>query len=149
MKFEPKTEQEVSNLLPAGIYDAEINTAEDTTSKSGNEMIKVDLAVFDEKAGKYFIFDYLMEAMAFKLRHAAESCGLLAKYNKGELSADDFIGKTCKVKVKIDDKVASNKKNNTDYLPSNVVADYVVTDKPVKKTTKKETEEELSDSVPF
>lgn len=151
MKFTPQTEADIkkSNLLPDGIYDAEIGTAEDTISKAGNEMIKVDLTVFDDKGNKRFIFDYLMESMAFKLRHAAEACGVLDKYEGGDLIADDFIGKGCKVKVKIDDKVASNKKNNTDFPPSNVIADYIVSEKPVKQMTKKETEDSLGDEVPF
>lgn len=128
MKFQPKSEADIKTaaLLPPGEYDAEIGTAEDTVSKSGNEMIKLDLTVFDTNGGKRFIYDYLLESMAYKLRHAAEACGLLAKYEQGLLTADDFIGKGCRVKIGIDDKVAANKKNGTDYPPSNMIKDYII-----------------------
>lgn len=142
MKFNPKTENEIkaANLLPAGIYDAEIGTAEDKTSAAGNEMIKLDVTVFDKGGGKHFIFDYLLEAMAYKLRHASEACGLLDKYAKGTLEADDFINKTCKVKLKID--ISKDAK----YSDKNVIVDYIVNEKPQEK---KSLDNALNDSVPF
>lgn len=142
MKFSPKTENEIksANLLPAGEYDAEIGTAEDKVSAAGNEMIKLDVTVFDKGGGKHFIYDYLLEAMAFKLRHAAEACGLLEKYEKGLLEADDFIGKSCTVKLKVD--ISKDVK----YPDKNVIADYVVGEKPKEP---KSVDEVLNDSVPF
>jgi len=40
MRFQPKTEAEVLNLLPAGEYDFLVKDAEDKTSQAGNDMIK-------------------------------------------------------------------------------------------------------------
>jgi hypothetical protein len=124
MKFEPKSEADIkkANLLPDGTYDATIGTAEDTISSKGNEMIKLDVTVYDKNGNTRFIYDYLLEALAYKLRHAAEACGLLDEYAKGTLEAQDFIGKSCKVKVKIDSK-------NPDFPPKNVINDYITPDK--------------------
>jgi len=146
MKFAPKSDKELSeaNLLPAGIYDFEIGTAEDKVSHAGNEMIKVDLTVFDANGGKRFVYDYLMEAMAYKLKHAAQACGLEDKYNNGSLTADDFIGKCGKLKLKI-----QSDKNGV-YADKNVVHDYVVDKDP--KATKQEAknlDDILNDSIPY
>lgn len=145
MKVTPKSENEIksANLLPAGVYDAEIGTAEDKVSAAGNEMIKLDVTVFDKGGKQYFIYDYLLDAMAFKVRHAADACGLLDKYESGQLLADDFIGKSCQVKIKVD--ISKDVK----YPDKNAIVDYIVAEKPVKKMTKKETEDSISDSVPF
>lgn len=143
MKFQSKSEKEIKemNLLPAGEYDAEIGTAEDQVSQKGNEMIKLDVTVFDAKGGRHFVFDYLLEAMAFKLRHAAEACGLLGKYETGLLTSDDFIGKGCRVKLKID--VSKDGK----YPDKNVIADYVVELREMKND--KTVKEDLGDAIPF
>lgn len=151
MKITPKTDKELAeaNLMPEGIYDFEIGTAEDAISKNtGNEMIKVDLTVFDEKGGKRFIFDYLMEAMPHKLKHAAQACGLEAEYNAGTLSADDFIGKCGKIKIKI------QKDKNGIYADKNTVQDYVVpggTDSEKAKVSKAKVDKASveDDSIPF
>lgn len=142
MKVTPKTDKQISeaNLMPGGIYDFEIGTATDEVSKSGNEMIKVDLTVFDAQGNKRFIFDYLLDAVAFKIKHAAEACGLLDKYEAGLIVAEDFIGKSGKVKIKI------QKDKTGQYADKNVVADYVV-DKDPKET--KSVTKELDDSIPF
>lgn len=128
MRTNPQTEAQLkkadddrrkANLLPEGEYDAEVGTAEDTTSQAGNEMIVVDLTVFGGDGSKHYVKDYLMEKMAYKLRHASEACGVLDKYEADNLMADDLIGKSCKVKLKIDDK-------SKDFPPKNVVVDYIV-----------------------
>jgi hypothetical protein len=121
MKFVPKTEKEIAeeNLWPAGEYSFEIIEAEDKVSKSGNEMIELTLRVFNSEGGFKIVNDYLLEAISYKLRHAAEVCGLLDNYNRGHLLANDFFGKTGFVKLKID------KDKEGKYPDKNGIADYI------------------------
>ena len=123
MRFQPKTEHQIAEegLMPDGIYDFEVIEAEEAQSKRGNDMIVIKLRVFDADGTARNMTDYLMEAMAFKLRHAAEVCGLLPDYEKGELYAGSFVGQTGKVKIGRD-------KPNGDYPPRNAVKDYVKPD---------------------
>jgi hypothetical protein len=145
--FTPKSEQELSNTWPKGEYAFEIISAEDKISISGNEMIALELWIFNAEGKQRKVKDYLMEKLAYKLKHCAEACGL--DYNSGRLEADDFIGKTgtCKVQVQKDP--------NGLYGDKNVIADYVVTGealvKVVKNTVKNAPKDELddSDSIPF
>lgn len=121
MKFQPKTEKEISEerLLPEGQYGFEVSTAEDKISKAGNEMLEVTLKVFKSDGGFILVTDYLMESIAYKLRHAADACGLLHEYDSGVLVADNFVGKTGELKLKI------QKDKNGVYADKNVVADYI------------------------
>lgn len=124
MKFTPRTENEIAadKLLPPGLYGFEIIDAEDTTSKAGNDMIKLTVHVYNGDGAPVTIFDYLMERIAYKLRHAAETCGLLGEYESGALNAIDFKGKTgrCKVVIQQD--------KNGQYPDKNSIADYVRAD---------------------
>lgn len=134
MKFDPKTEEEIttSNLLPEGEYDAEVLTAEETVSKAGNPMIKINLNVFGEEHGNTRVFDYLMGSVAYKLRHFCASAGLLERYEAGDLEADEIANRTCKVKIVI--KQDEEKK----YPPKNEVRDYIVPADYVHSTSAKE-----------
>jgi Protein of unknown function (DUF669) len=101
MRLTPKTEEEIqeAGLMPEGCYDFEVIHAEEGTSKKGNEMIIIELAVFDATGRRREIKDYLMEAMAFKLRHFCETAGIIDDYNAGILDADNLTGKTGKVTI--------------------------------------------------
>lgn len=123
MQFTPKTEDEIAteNLLEVGEYDAEVMDASEQTSKMGNPMLKVKMRVFRPNGGEAYIFDYLLESTAYKLRHFSYAIGLGDQYENGELEADDCKCRTCKVKVAID-------KKNPDYPPKNIIRDYVTPD---------------------
>ncbi len=77
------------------------------------------------------MFDYLLDAMPHKLRHAAEAFGLLDEYEAGGFDAIDCEGKTGKCKVKID--------KSEGYPDKNGIADYVapVTVGSVEKKTQR------------
>src|SRR5688572_7178309 len=118
MRFQPKQEHELRDLLPKGIYTAEVIDAEDKVSKSGNDMIKISLRVYHD-AGKVLLDDYLLEAIAYKLRHFCVACGILDIYERGELTAADCKGHTVQVKLTI-------KSDDTgQYHDQNSVSDYV------------------------
>lgn len=123
MKFSPKSEKELAadGLWPGGEYDFEIVEAEEATSKAGNDMIKMKVFVFNAEGNKRTVYDYLMESVGYKLRHAAEACGLLSEYESGSLEAFDFQGKTGRCKLTI-------QKDKTGAYPDrNGIADYIPT----------------------
>jgi hypothetical protein len=118
MRFAPKTKEELANesLLPEGVYPFEVLDAVDTLSKAGNEMLKLKLVVFGDGSSPH-VYDYLLEKLAYKLRHFAEACSLLAEYEAGELTAQHCLNKEgyCKLGIERQDG----------YEPRNTVKDYV------------------------
>jgi hypothetical protein len=146
MKFTAKTKNEVesANLWDKGNYAFEILEASDEISKkTGKEMIKLKVKIFTDAGKSQNVFDYLLpDSMEYKLRHVAEACGLLADYEKGEMEAYQFIGKTgyAKVGVSIDKTGA--------YPDKNQINDYIVDDNftSVPKTIEEATK---NDEIPF
>lgn len=123
MKFVPKSEKEIAeaSLWPNGEYAFEIIEAADKVSKtSGNEMIELKMKVYNDEGAHIFVNDYLLESMAYKLRHAAVACNALDKYEAGSLSSHDFMGQAGRVKLKI------QKSKDPQYADKNVIGDYVV-----------------------
>ncbi len=114
---QPKTEEELDmdRLLPKGTYDFEIVKAEEKTSKKGNDMIDANLKVFHGD-GFQFVRDFLMEAMPHKLRHFAETVGILEAYDAGQLVANELVGLSGKVRIDIEPA--------GEYPAKNVVKDY-------------------------
>ena len=121
MKFQPKTEQEVAggSVWPAGEVDFEILEAQETVSKTDNDMIKLRVRVHNAQGNSKTLFDYLVatEGGAYKVRHFAEVVGLLANYERGELYADDLPGKTGRCKLSI--------RKSPEYGDQNQIQDYV------------------------
>jgi len=121
MRLTPMSDEQlaVMNLLPDGEYQFEVTNAEDTKSKSGNDMIKLTLTVWDAEGRQHTVYDYLLEAMPKKLKHFAKHLGLITKYESGELLADDCIGKCGTLDLIIQEDKSGK------YPPRNSVADYV------------------------
>jgi hypothetical protein len=121
MRITPISDQDlaVMGLIPEGEYSFEVQSAEDTQSKSGNDMIKLVLCVWDAEGRQHTVYDYLLEAMPKKLKHFARHCGLITKYEAGELLADDCVGKCGTLSLVIqEDKTGK-------YPPRNSVANYL------------------------
>jgi hypothetical protein len=121
MQFQPKTDQQLADeaMLPEGVYDFTIDKATDTTSKkSGDPMIAVEMTVFSER-GDRKIKDWLMEKMAWKLKHFAAAVGLAQAYESGALDAQTLVGRSGKVKLKKGEA-------NGDFAARNEVKDYCV-----------------------
>lgn len=156
MQFTPKTEAELQKeeddrlaefLWPAQECDFEIPYAGlDKTSSKGNDMIELQVTVYNADGKKQNIFDYLMPKMAFKFRHAAYACGLGELYESGNITGADFEGKAGRCLVKI--QAAQN-----GYAAKNVIEDYVVTtDAQVQATAAKTVRAgatQLNDDIPF
>lgn len=145
MRFQPKTENEVAGagLFPKGTYDFEVAEAADKVSSKGNDMTELVVRVFDKDGKNKKVFDWLVdtEGGAYKIRHFAEASGMLAEYEKGELMAEDMIGKTgrCEIIIQKDKTGAYPDKNAiTDYLKGEPGAAPVSFDR-----------KDLDDEIPF
>jgi hypothetical protein len=109
-------------LLKAGWHPALFQEAVERESRRGNAMIEVLVTVTDASNGGEREFrDYLTGSAglgAAKLRHACEACGpdVLARYEAGEVSQDDFPGKSVRVKLDVE--------RRRGYQPRNVIVDY-------------------------
>jgi hypothetical protein len=129
MQFSPKSEKEIRSALvwPAGEYAFDIleramlggrETATcETRSESGKDMIQLVVRVTNGDQTRVVI-DYLMPDIAGKLRHACDACGLMARYQAGELHAGDFIGRAGRLRLRIE-------RARGGYTDRNIVADYV------------------------
>jgi hypothetical protein len=122
MQFIPKSEEELNDLFQPGSYIAEVFKAEEKTSKSGNEMIELQLKVYSKDLSESrLVFDYLVDikSMAYKIKHFCDSCGITKIYESGKLSADNCAGKSCQVALTI------NEDKDGKYPPRNAVKDYI------------------------
>lgn len=147
MKFTPKSEKEINDerLLPEGEYSFEVSGAEAAQSKKGNDMIVLTVRVYKPDGSFVLVTDYLLEAMLYKLLHFCQAVGLEEKYNQGILDANDCIGKTGVLKLKIDPE--------GDYPAKNSIKDYVVGEKSnINKDALSKVidgEDDLADEIPF
>ncbi len=151
MNFQPRTVEEITNekrqfatqsLLPPGWYDFEVMAAEEAVSKkSGKDMIKLKLRVFNPNGGEKHVYDYLIETAPTHLFDFCESVGLENEYHAGTLTADDCIGKAAKVQIIIDDK-------DKNYPPKNVAKNYAAPQSFVK-TAPDASADVDNDSIPW
>lgn len=148
MKFTPKTEKEIeeANLWGVGEYDFTITEGTDTQSKAGNDMIVLTVQVYNEQGGYKIITDFLLEAIEYKLRHAAEACGLLEQYETGFLEGLMFKGKSGRCKLGIE------KDKTGQYADKNRITDYLV-DKSKRSANggaaTQTAQNDLNDEIPF
>lgn len=141
----PLTKEQLAqgDLIPPGIYEFEVLDAQEKVSKSGKDMIELQLKVWMPDGRVRTIFDYLLEALEFKMGHFAETVGLLPKYQEGYLNADDCIGKSGKAKI------YTQKDKTGQYGDKSAIADYIVDDKVAPTTKKSDIDPNLNDDIPF
>lgn len=122
LKFDPKPESELIDLLLTGDGDFEVLEATEKNSKNGNPMIELKLKVWDSTGHEGIMFDYLMltgsNYSVRKIRHFCYSCGLQSSYDSGSLGASECIGKQGKLKIDF-------QKGTNGYSDKNVVKDYI------------------------
>lgn len=152
MRFQPKSEEEcaAAGLLPKGTYLFEVAEASETIAKSsGNDMIALRLECHGDDDQKRSVFDYLVasDGSAPKIRQFAVSVGMLDQYERGELKAEDMIGRTGTAKIYI------KQDKSGQYPDKNAVGEYV---KPQAKgngsaapMTKPATKDLVDDEIPF
>jgi hypothetical protein len=123
MQFKPKSEQEIANdgLWPEQIVDFEVLEAEDTTSRNGDDMVKMKIKVFNEEGGSRTVYEYLLgtDSMQWKVRAFCAATGLLEQYETGELEAVEMEGRTGKAKLVI------QKDKSGSYPDKNAIGAYI------------------------
>jgi hypothetical protein len=104
----------------AGTYDFTILDASDEVSSSGNEMIKLTIAIYNAEGRTRKVFDYLVDSpkTQFKIRHFASAVGLTEQYEAGELDINEIVDRSGKLKLAI-------KPAQGDYPAGNQVSDYI------------------------
>jgi hypothetical protein len=146
MRVTPITEKEAEDagLWKSGLYDFEVLTATDRLSKAGNDMIELNLKLYDPEGRSFRLFDYLVsnEAMAFKVRHFASATGMLPQYEAGELKGEDCVGKSGRAQV-------TRQKAKGGYPAKNVIQDYlpVLAGQPLVRSVKNP--DMADDEIPF
>lgn len=118
MRFTPKSDEELSNVWNSDWYEGVIEEAEEKQSSKGTDMLVLGVRVYGHEGRTKKLPDYIVEAVAFKLKHLAEAASLSAQYESGELHASQLINKKVGVKLRIEiDKTGQ-------YPDKNVIADY-------------------------
>jgi len=108
-------------MLPPGEYDFEVLKSTDKFSKGGNPMIELVMWVYSADGERVIVTDYLLEKLAYKLRHFASAVGRIADYEAGTLDGNGLVGLTGRCKLGVE-----KPKDDSPYPPKNVVRDYVV-----------------------
>lgn len=143
MKVNPISETEAlaPGIWKRGLYDFEVIAAEEQISKAGNDQIKLTNKLYDKEGKSRTVFDYLVSTagMAYKVRHFASASGLLAQYERGELRADDCVGKTGRCQIGIEKKEG--------YPDKNSIQDYAATSG--SRLIDSIPDSELNDEIPF
>jgi hypothetical protein len=111
MRFTSYTDKQLEelNLIPNGEYKADVTSAEDKSDKNGSGMIVLNLNVYDANGRPRLMRDWLLESFPVKLKHFCYASGLEAKYDSGEITARDCVGK--EIVVSIVTKPDENGKN--------------------------------------
>lgn len=151
MRFEPKSneELEVMDLIPEGIYNAQVLQAQDKLSKNGNEMVQVVLQIWDSEGRPRPVYDYLLPQMAKKLKHFAVAADLLERYEQGSILAEHCIGKCLNVEIIIQ-QGKQRPDGSGDYPAKNSVKDYQVKNDSVSQPVKAASESDfIEDDIPF
>ena len=129
MKFQPKSREELRDLLPEGEYQAVVSDAVEKQSKAGNEMIELKLSVWDQAGNQRSIVDRLivMDSCMWKIHDFCESAGLMDEYKSGSLTAFACLDKNVHCKIV--------RKAQEGFDPKNEVKSYFI---PNPKAEKKE-----------
>lgn len=122
MNFIPLSDEELAKqrgqLLP-GSADFEILYAEESVSKQGNPMIKLQLKVWDSEGKQGLIFDYITNNAQWKIRQLLESVERIDLYGTGELAASQLEGRTGKATIYL------QKDKSGKYEDSMKIKDYL------------------------
>lgn len=126
MQFNSRSREELAreSLAPPGEYDFEIISAEETTSKKGNEMIKLKLRVFVEN-GEIHVYDYLVAGMEYKLANFCDAIGRSDDYDDGEINADNLVGCAGKLKLVIEEAQKDKDTGEVKWPAKNAVKTYI------------------------
>lgn len=136
MRFEPKTEEQIRNIWKEGVYKFKVDSAQDYLSSAKNEMILLDLIVFNEQSNTsknikcYLGLDHI-------IKHFCDATGLEEQYKSGEIQPTHCRGKEGYLILKVGEYKGD---------PKNEVKDFV---KQGANQQQVEDKEALNDPIPF
>lgn len=151
---EQADEQSVGDPWPPGEYDFTVSEAvEGTSQASGNEQIKLTLHVFNRQGQQRTVFDYLSSApkSQWKIRHFAETVGMVRQYETGEMPVHEMLGRPgrCKLRVKPADGQYSAQNAVNDYV-KNYGAEQTIKTRPESSADRKKAPvRDFDDEIPF
>jgi hypothetical protein len=123
VKIEYKTEEELDSggfKGAEGEADFVISSAQESISKSGNEMIKIGVKVWDKNGEEGVVLDYLVGTVAFKIKQICESIGKPEWYSAElDLTPEMLEGMGGKCILKIE------KSTNPEYSDSTKIKSYI------------------------
>lgn len=105
MKYQPLTKEELAaqrGTLKPGLCEFQVVDAQDQISKSGNDMVKLSLRVWDSEGKEGQIFDYLVASASWKIASFFESIGNPQAYESGEIDTVVVVGAAGKAKLEIE-----------------------------------------------
>jgi hypothetical protein len=112
------SEEEALGLLPKGEYPAVIIEAQNRVGKADPSKTYVVITVSIKSIKKEKEIEVYC-TLPYMLKHAADSTGNTEKYDNRTLKLSDFVGKSCNVKVKIQEATEKFP------IPKNAVWDFV------------------------
>ena len=102
IEYNPEDATETNDFqpFPVGEYEAEVIEANQMVSKAGNDMIRLNLVVTNDKGGTTRIYDYIVVPKTlYKLKSI---CRCLSIKFDGTLDEQILVDKRMKVRVGID-----------------------------------------------
>jgi hypothetical protein len=98
-KYDPRS---ASRCLPAGNYEAVLESAEEATSKKGNAMLVVKWTVFESADNYREVKDFIVHpSTVWKLKNIARAWGLLGSFEAGTFDLQDHLQKHITVVMEI------------------------------------------------
>lgn len=141
------------NLMEDGEYDAVVKASIRSTSRTGNVMADMSLAVFDKAGNPHDIRDFLVftDKMLWKMKHFCDSSGQQKLYEEEKFTPEDAQGQHVRVLIKtqkgneIPYEKLNGKPPGSCYPDKNVVEDYLLG----KTASIGKPVDEFSDAIPF
>jgi len=140
IEYNPEDATEANDFqpFPVGEYEAEVIEADQMVSKAGNDMIRLNLVVTNDKGGTTRIYDYIViPNTLFKLKSI---CRCLSIEFDGTLDEQILVDQRMKVKVGIE-------KGDDKYPAKNRIDRYI--DGIGSNSTPVETPTIPKDDIPF
>lgn len=135
--YDVMTEEEAMKerfqLLDDGEYDAVIDTISERLSSTGNNMIEVNLSVYDKNGKPHPIRDFWVftPKMMWKIIHGCKSAGLSVEYENKTFNPVMLSGKCVRVLIStqtgkmIPNEKLNGKPQGSVYPDKNSVDDYI------------------------
>lgn len=161
MKYTPYTEAQIQsmNLMEEGIYIFEVlevytidKWGQPMQDKNGNDLARLKLLIWDNENRERIIFTFISgdSNFAYKLRHYAQTIGMLSEYEEGIFDIVKTEGKTGKATIIIKKGNPKNDGSDAMWPDRNDVKDFVISELTAPSSLVEEVKKAfVDDDVPF